>query len=120
MHYNKNRPSDWLPGAVQYYPKVPGEHQAPRRIGPASTPKEASLEVKLSSLQHLVLTRLATQRDWCDASDIGASHQAIGHFLTNGLVDRLPPYRHLPPRYRINSAGIAALDRAGCAGASEP
>ena len=65
---------------------------------------------RLSSLQYLALSRLASQSGWCDTLDIGTSHTVIGRLLANGLVERLPADRLHPPRYRINAAGTALLN----------
>jgi hypothetical protein len=106
MRYDLNQRPRWLFGAVQY-PKAVARRPTRRHSQEATA---AVGKVKLSSLQHLALTHLASQPGWCDAIEIGASHQAIGHFLANGLADRLPADRVHPPRYRINAAGIAALE----------
>jgi hypothetical protein len=69
-------------------------------------------KVKLSSLQHLALTRLASQPDWCEAVEIGAAPVIIGRLRANGLVDRLAAdrLRTHRQRYRINAAGSAVLE----------
>jgi hypothetical protein len=67
---------------------------------------------ELSGPQHLALTRLASQPDWCEAVEIGAAPVIIGRLRANGLVDRLAAdrLRTHRQRYRINSAGFAALE----------
>ena len=86
---------------------TPGQPQ--HRVG--GSRGAAAGKVKLSSLQHLALTSLASQPDWCEAVEIGTAAVVIGRLRANGLVDRLPAdrLRTHRQRYRINAAGIAAL-----------
>ena len=67
------------------------------------------LETKRCSLQHLALIRLASRSDWCDTVEIGISRNVFGPLSVKGLVDILPRDRFNPPRYRINTAGMALL-----------